>query len=96
MKSRLFAVALLAILALPVYAAETGRYQVVTGSTHTVLLDTRTGRTWVLAPAEYKAGMPQAQRYEWNPIGFRHGRTPTPPSGNHSALPRSGAARHKN
>jgi hypothetical protein len=93
MKSSLLALAAMAVFAQPVAASGPGRYQVATGPEHTVLVDTRTGRTWVLAPAEYKAGSPQERRYEWDPIGFMHSHSLTPPPGNGPGSPKTGAQR---
>lgn len=57
-------------------AGETGRYQVAVGAQSTVLVDTRSGRSWILTPARYRSGSPQQNRYEWSPIGLQRDAPP--------------------
>jgi hypothetical protein len=70
---------------LPAQAApENGRYQVSSGTQSTVMIDTRTGRAWVLTPAQYGPGQPKPQhRYQWEPIGFLPSGSLTPPEPKH-------------
>lgn len=56
-----------------VQAQELSRYQVSSSESKTVLVDTKTGESWILLPTKYQEGYASDKQYQWNKIGFAPG-----------------------
>lgn len=51
-------------------AKDIGRYAVSASDDRTVLVDTKTGKSWILLPSKYQQGPATSIQYEWSRIGF--------------------------
>jgi hypothetical protein len=78
MKSLISALLVFLASAHPTWSDDTNRYQISVGDKQALMVDTKTGRTWILRQANYQEGAPSEQLYEWSPIRFPEAKAPVP------------------